>query len=261
MDKTITIGPFVGSFFEEIMNFRPFVQWVSENLIYNDIFVFSHHNRRFLYKENMIHIYEQYSVDYKTSFHKNNDISLELYNFIFKNLKKEVTKISDVKLKDVISLFNKYPKNRIKTSLLNKKFNEIDIPEIDIDLPDDFVIFIPYKHKNNNILRHLQNIYKNVIIIDNGNIYHKCLNKNFDMIERWYEYCIYIMSKSKMVICPLSNWTFLCNLQGVPVMSWGDNINVFKSGGLYNFNNINHIISNTSSKNIISGIEYFRKRL
>ena len=116
MNKTITCGPFVGSFFEEIQNFRPFVQWVSKNLVYDDIFVFSHYNRKYLYEENMIHIYEQYSLDYKTSFHKNDDISLKLYNMIFKTLRKNVVDISDMKLKNVVSLFNKYPKNRIRTS-------------------------------------------------------------------------------------------------------------------------------------------------
>jgi hypothetical protein len=83
MDKIITCGPFVGSFFEEMINFRPFVQWVESNLIYDDLFVFTHFNRSFLYNKNVIPIYEQYSFDdSRQKNHLNQDISSNLYTMI-----------------------------------------------------------------------------------------------------------------------------------------------------------------------------------
>ena len=45
------------------------------------------------------------------------------------------------------------------------------------------------------------------------------------------------ISNAKAVICPLSFWTTICNLQGVPVFSWGDNIGQHRVGGIYHFGN------------------------
>ena len=80
-----------------------------------------------------------------------------------------------------------------------------------MDLPDDFIVFIPCKtdskKKINRVLKHLQD-NNNVIIIGDDDIYHSdhnYLNKSFDMIERRYEYCLNIISKAKMVVCPLSD--------------------------------------------------------
>lgn len=124
MNKTITCGPFVGSFFEEILTFRPFVQWIEQNIVYDDLFVFTHFNRSFLYERNVVPIYEQYSLDdSKQKHHLNDDISPELYTIIWKTLRNDVVRITDTQPKDILSLFNKYPKNRVKVSMLNKTFN------------------------------------------------------------------------------------------------------------------------------------------
>jgi hypothetical protein len=79
------------------------------------------------------------------------------------------------------------------------------------------------------------------------------------MLLYTYKYIIHILSKVRAVICPLSDWTFLCNLQNIPVFSWGDNINPYKTGGIYNFNNKCNIIPNTHLNNVKSGIDYFLK--
>ena len=83
--------------------------------------------------------------------------------------------------------------------------------DIYLPLPDDFIVFIPCKtdskKKINRILRYLRD-NNNVIIIGDENIYHSdinYLNKNYDMMDRRYEYCLNIISKAKMVVCPISD--------------------------------------------------------
>jgi len=231
--------------------------------------VFSHFNRTFLYDENVVPIYEQYSIDdSKLKYHRNLDISNRLYNMILKSLRNDIISTTGYNTKEIVNIYNKYPKNRVKLSLLNKSFNKIKIPnDIDVKIPKKTIAFIPdrkeSKSKLKRILHHLQDNY-NVIVIGDSNIYFQelnDLNKKNSMILYLYKYLIAVLNKVDAVICPLGDWTFLCNLQNIPVFSWGKDLSPYKQNGTYNFNNKCNIISQTTEKNIISGIEYFLRRL
>jgi len=49
--------------------------------------------------------------------------------------------------------------------------------------------------------------------------------KRIDYFENGYKYIIDKISNAKIVICPLSHWTFISKLQGTPVISWNVKIN------------------------------------
>jgi hypothetical protein len=209
--KIIICGPFVGSFHEEISNFRPLVQWIIKNLNYDDIYIFSHFNRSFLY-DDMIPIYSQYSMDdSKLKNHRNLDISNRLYNFISKSLINDNINDTEYQSKDIINIQNKYPKNQPKVSLLNQSFNKINVPvDIEVDIPKDTIAFISdksiSKKKLKKVLNHLQQNY-NVIVIGDSNIHFQklnCLNTEY-MLLYTYKYIIHILSKVRAVICPLSD--------------------------------------------------------
>lgn len=209
--KIIVIGPFVGSFFEEIINFRPLVHWISKNILYDDIFIISHFNRDFLYNDVMIPIYEQYSIDdSKLKDHRNLDISNRLYNLISKSLKNDIIRATGHQPKEIVDICNKYPKNKSKISLLNQSFNKIDTPlDIEVNISKDTVAFIPDKSESitklKKVLNHLQKTY-NVIVIGDSNIYFKdlsLLNSEY-MLLYTYKYIIHILSKVQAVVCPLS---------------------------------------------------------
>lgn len=266
MERIITCGPFVGSFFEEITNFRPFVQWVERNLVYDDLFVFTHLNRKFLYDNNVIPIWEQYSLDDgKQHHHLNHDINQKLYNMISKSLRNDVLRITGSQPKEIISLFSKYPKNRIRTLLFNKQFNRIS-NDSDMTSLKDTIAYIPSKQHNKKklkqVLTHLQNNYNVIVLGDSKIHFHELnyLNNSYVMWVDMFYFIVQIIGNVKAVICPVSDWTFLCNLQQVPVFSWG-NGNIYKENGVYNFNNDNYIIPDTKVNNIITSIDRFLKGL
>jgi len=197
MTYTLTCGPFVGSFLEEIFVFRPFVQWIQKNIIYKNMFVFTHSNRSFMYDSYVIPVYEQYSVDdSKFYYHKHLDINTKLYNIISKSLKRDMLRITGENARNIVSLFDRYSKTRINISYYNKIFNQIPIPNINIDIKD-YVLFIPNKitsnKKTKKILTYLQNKH-NVIILDDI-IFEDCLDI--------YRYIIKIINDAKFIICPV----------------------------------------------------------
>jgi hypothetical protein len=178
--------------------------------MYDDLFVFTHFNRSFLYERNVVPIYEQYSLDdNKQKHHLNEDISSELYNIILKTLKNDVIRITNIQPKDVISLFNKYPKNRIKVSALNKRFNKISDDRE--QLKKDYIVFIPCKKhpvkKLKLMLKHLQDKY-NAVVLGDSKIHFQdlnYLNTNYELSFDMYNVIVNVISNAKAVICPLSD--------------------------------------------------------
>jgi hypothetical protein len=63
------------------------------------------------------------------------------------------------------------------------------------------------------------------------------------------------------VICPVSYWTGIANLQKKHVFSWGTSPGQYKTDGIYNFNNKNYSIipadQDTSPDIIIKSMKTF----
>lgn len=165
----ISCGPFVGSFFEEIMNFRPVVNWVEKSLEFNDIFIMTHKNRSFLYDKNIIPIFSQFSMDDSLyDKYKHKLIDKRLYNIIYKTLLKSIPNKDN---KKIINYLDSY-KNNVFFSKYQKIFKPI---KINNKVKNNYIVFIPSKIDNLELLykiyEFLKNNYENVIVIGDSSVF------------------------------------------------------------------------------------------
>lgn len=245
----LCVGPFFGNFEEEIIKFRPYVHWLKENLSYDNIVIKTHYNRFFLYENDIkkIHIDKSF-----TRFEDKNiiDMSIEKKNFV-----KEV----EQKFNDEIDIYN--INNNV--TFFNKIFKRISIQKD----KKNHIVFIPHniekEEKLQIVFNHLLNKYSiNITGDTNTYLQDKITVINMpDYIENGYKYILEDIMEAKAVICPAGFWTAICNIQKIPVFSWGSLANMYKENGLYYFNNKKSMMFNsdnkTKTKNIISMIDYF----
>jgi hypothetical protein len=275
--KILAIGPYIGSFEEEILTFRPYARWLSKAIEWDKIYLSTHINRLFLYdfvpEENMIPVYQQFSRDERNQYgyiHKK--INKRDFRLILKTFKEKILENENCNRKD-IEIYNlSYTKTSPQYSIYNKIFEEIS--EIVLNIPknhENKIIFIPAKQER---LEKLAYIYKwleenyDIIVVGSTDTWFSqdnvVLNK-IDYFENGWKYIIQYISKSKGVICPVSYWTTIANLQSKPVFSWGENPGLYRSDGIYNFGNRNVSIipsdNDTSPDIIIKGMESFIKTI
>jgi len=275
--KAIGFGPFVGDFKSEILSFRPYTRWISEVLDVENIFLFTHFNRDFLYdwiqKENIFPIYyhltreELNQVGYQ---HK--DVKQRDFNLMLKIFKEKIIEKTGYNRKDIELYHLDYIKNPLFKPLHQKIFTKIKIPNIEI--PEEYkncVIFIPYGIENVGKSRMLHEfLYQNYNALVVGNLeisltWDNIILNHIDYFEIGYKLIFKILSEAKLIICTTSYWTFLCNLQGWPVFSYGPSPGPYRKGGIYYFDNKKSMIMSadegTAVKSIISMIEYFINRI
>lgn len=275
--KILAIGPYIGSFEEEILTFRPYARWLSKAIEWDKIYLSTHVNRLFLYdfvpEENMIPVYQQFSRDERNQYgyiHKK--INKRDFRLILKTFKEKILENENCNRKD-IEIYNlSYTKTSPQYSIYNKIFEEI--PDISLKIPDKHInkiIFIPAKQER---LEKLAYIYKwleenyDIIVVGSTDTWFSqdnvVLNK-IDYFENGWKYIIQYISKAKGVICPVSYWTTISNLQSKPVFSWGENPGLYRTDGIYNFGNRNVSIiptdNDTSPDIIIKGMERFIKTI
>lgn len=250
--KVIGIGPYIGDFKEEILTFRPYVKWLSEVLDYDNLYISTHINRTFLYnfipKSNIIPVYEMFSrneFDQYGFLHKECD--KKDFNLLIKRFKKQILDLENCENNNVEIYYLNYTKNLNNYPYHNKIFNKIEKPD-DIRVPVKYknkIVFIPDRSEDvkviSAVLNYLKNKYENDLIIV-GNIESWFSNDNIilkypDYFTNGWKYIISYILESKCVICPISYWTSICNLQKIPVFSWGINPSQYRPGGLLNFDN------------------------
>jgi hypothetical protein len=247
--KILAIGPFIGSFEEEILTFRPYARWLSKAIDWDRIYLSTHINRVFMYdfvpEDNIIPVYQQFSRDEKNQhgyIHKK--INKKDFNLILKTFKDKILEREKCNKRDIEIHHLSYSKNSPPYSIYNKIFEEI--PDVDLSIPkkhEDKIIFIPSKQEK---LEKLAYIYKwlksyhDVIVVGSTDTWFSndnvVLNK-IDYFENGWKYIVQYIAKAKGVICPISYWTTIANLQNKYVFSWGDNPGQYKEGGIYNFGN------------------------
>ena len=277
--KILAIGPFLGSFKEEIFTFRPYARWLSEVIEWDKIYLSTHLNRVFLYdfvpEENILPVYQQFSRDEKSQdgyVHKK--LSKKDFKLILKTFKDKIMEIEGCSRKDIEIHHLSYSKNTPPYSIYNKIFHEIPKPYVKIpESIEDTLVFIPSKEerieKLNYVYKYLRVCYDRHITLVGGvdtwfskdNI---VLNK-LDYFENGWKYIIGYIARAKGVICPLGYWTGIANLQSKPVFSWGENPSIYREGGIYNFGNRKcHIIPSddeTSPEVILNSMESFIKSI
>jgi len=274
MKSVLAIGPFIGDFEQEILTFRPYANWLINVTDYKKAYLSTHLNRTFLYeqlinKDNIIPVNESLSRD---EINQNGYIHKKLqqkeFNTLVKIFKEKITKKESCSKRDIDLYHLNYVKSTPPYSIYNKIFDKIKYKETIIPLNhEDRVLFIPSKNdapeRLFSIYDYLGKNYDSLIVGNNDTWFdeHNVIFENIDYFENGLKYIIEYISKAKAIICPISYWTSLCNLQQKPVFSWGARPGQYREGGIYYFGNKKSVVvptdEDTDIEVIIKSIGHF----
>jgi len=269
----LACGPYTGDFEQELFNFRPYVRWISKIAPTEHIFLSTHFNRAFLYDwiepSNFIPVFEDLSrSELSQQGLMHSSLQLKDHNLLTKIFKEKVIEKSGSGKREIAMVNLTYSKNG-NTPLYNKVFRPISIPPIRIEKKK--IVYIPdlkeKKKRVHEIYNHLTKHYDVTVVGDFKT--HLCeenvVLKKVDYFENGYKYIVKIISEADVVVCPLGHWTLLCNMQKVPVFSWGETPSLFIEGGVYNMGNKNARVastdSDTPSQTIFDLSRYFIERV
>lgn len=264
-------GPYIGNFEQEVITFRPYVKWLSEILEYDKMYISTHSNRAFLYadivdEDHVLPIFEDLSRDeLGQTGYIHTSISQKDYQVILKGIKDIIVEREGCNKRDVEVYNLSYVKSTPPMSIYNKKFVPIDSTAVmNVADYENKIVFIPDRTATGSALRtvrdYLQENHDFIIIGDMKTRFTKdnVVLKLVDYFENSWKYMIQIISKAKAVVCPLSYWTTICNLQHTPVFSWGEQVGQHKEDGIYNFNNKKCLaFPNSNQKVLIKMLDHF----
>jgi len=264
----IGCGPYIGNFEQEIITFMPYSKWLSNAVDFDKIYLNTHMDRMWLYdfipEENKIPVDFDLSIDVECQKgYINTKLSQKKFQKLIKKFKNEIIERSGYNKKDVKIYNLSYIKTCVPYSIYNKIFSPLKEEKISYI---DKILYIPYIGEDEDLLYVINDELKKYghIIIGSYDIYLKEWNSLLllnDGFHNTWKHMINYISSAKAVVCPLSFWTTICNLQGTPVFSWGDNIGQHKENGIYHFNNYKSmVIPYKGMKNkdiIINMMEYF----
>lgn len=275
--KILAIGPYLGSFKEEMFTFRPYARWLHECVEWDRIYLSTHKNRVFLYdfipEENIIPIYSHISRDEKNQkgyIHK--DISKKDFKLILKKFKEEIIKRENCTRRDIEIYFLSYTKSTPPISYFNKIFEKIP-EDLEVDISEEHknrIIFIPARTERiervSYIYNYIKSCYDCLVVGDTDTWFSddNIVLNQVDYFQNGWKYIVKYISYAKGIICPLSYWTGIANLQGKRVFSWGKYPSQYKEDGIYHFRNKNSYIipssDNTDLNIIIKSVDDFLKR-
>lgn len=249
--KILGLGPYIGNFEIEVTEFRPYARWLSEIVDHDKIFVFTHQNRFFLYdwieEKNKIALPKILTLDELNQIdHRNKNIPKNEFLKLKKVFKQKIVETDFNCRRQEIELYTiNYSRNSIPIPFYNKIFTQINLD-----------------HKRNNHALFIQtknNAFNKVLLREISKIIDVQVLEEID-IEKKYLYNIKSFLEAKFVVCELSYWTLLCNIQQYPVFSWGrSEIAPYKKGGVYNFGNRNSTVffDNNKIETILEMLDYF----
>jgi hypothetical protein len=276
-NDVLIAGPYIGDFQQEVTCFRPYIRYICETNEYRKIYICSHVNRSFLYDWSdynieFMPVYEHLSRDEsRQTGYIHQDVSLRDFNLLVKTLKQLVLRKETGKtIRELDRFFLPYVKSLNVISHHQKVFTSINIPEVEIK-EKDFILFIPDSSLQEDdcmlLYGMLKETFNNLIVVGD----QKCnipernlLAKEATYFENGYRMLMNYISKASMVICPISHWTLICNLQGIPVFSWGEQPGQYKKDGIFGFNNNNTVIYadyKTKMESLVSHAKYFQSKL
>lgn len=245
--NVLALGPFIGSFEQEILTFRPHMRWIELNTDNKGVFYSSHFNRKFLYPQvsnkKFIPVYKQLT---RQEIHQNGyshkDVDQRDFMSLIRLFKDEIVgqtgsikkninhqSLPYVKYISPVSIYHKVFEP-IKVPASKKKGNIVYIPDFSMTSLDAEIIWTALRSR-----------FKCSLVGD-----MKChlpsdneVLKNVDYLQNGYKKIVTAITNAKAVVTPCSHWAVLANLQGTPCISWGDQVGQFKEGGIYHFNNYN----------------------
>lgn len=267
MNDVLLIGPYIGDWKNELLTFRPYANWIFNQLDKPICYISSHFNRKFLYdwipEENFIPVFEHLTRnESKQNNYLHDDITAKDYKLLIKEFKKTIIEKEKITSKN-INIYNlSYLESKPEYSWHQKIFTKIKIEPI----PNNYIIYIPDSSISTSfhdtLLCSLLNEYDNIAMVGDHTCYdiEKFLNFQINYSEVGYENLMKYILGCKFVITPCSHWTFLCNVHKIPVVSWGLNGNIYKKDNVYGFDNNNYILIDKKMSNVLNSIKYFYKK-
>jgi hypothetical protein len=243
--NVLALGPFIGSFEQEILTFRPYMRWIELNTESKGVYYSSHFNRKFLYPQvstkKYVPVYKQLT---RQEVHQNGyshkDVDQRDFMALVRKFKDEIVDQTGCIKKNINHQSLPYVKYISPISIFHKVFEPIRVP---IAKKKGNIVFIPddsmSEEDANIIWDMLRSRYKVSLIGDT-----KChlpreneVLKNVDYLQNGYKKIVTAITNSTAVITPCSHWTVIANMQGAPCFSWGNPVGQYKEGGIYHFGN------------------------
>jgi len=270
---TTLVGPYIGSFEHELISNIPYARYLSD-IFDGEVYVSGYSNRMFMYDwlidDRKIPVNEMWARNDEGQVgYINSDVSLLQYQQESKRIKQHVLDKTRLQPKDIDTYSLTYQRGNQSYSINQRTYQKINnirlIPKL-----KESVIFIP---DNSLSEEDSLNIYNSLIPYYNVLVIGDCktrlndtniLMHRLDYVDKVYEMIYSYIESVKFVVTPCSYWTILCNMQQVPVVSWGKNIGIYKSNGIFGFDNKNLIISSPKTINsdvLLKSIEYFQSKL
>jgi hypothetical protein len=258
-ENSVVFGPFIGDFKTEVLSFLPYIQWIQNSFNFENVYVNSHFNREFLYR----HLYTEFIPVYKHLTRNETNQIKNLHKYISKKDFENFSK--DLKSYSTNQYFIPYVKYQNNISIFQKSFQKINSDYIPPE--KDYILFIPDKICNISVIKNVYSYLKDkydIIVV--GDLKTHLLRENIlikqtNYIDSGYSQIIGYINNANMVITPCSHWTAICNLNKIPVSSWGDQVSPYKPNGNYYFDNkycMTLPFSKNSNKKILNQqIEYF----
>lgn len=243
--NVVAFGPYIGNFEQEVLMFRPYIEWTLKNVDEIDyVVISSHFNRKFLYEglyDKFIPVYKQLSRrETLQSGYIHEDVKQKDYVVLTKSLRDKVSELTNISKKNVEIMSVPYIRCSPPISIYNRSFSPIQVP---INNSKCNVIFIPDMCMNEELSYAIYNeLCKsfNVTILGDTNCNLSHDNEilgDIDYLNNGYFKMITAITNSVAVVTPCSHWTAICNIQKIPVISWGDTVGPYKEGGIYHLGN------------------------
>jgi hypothetical protein len=226
--KNVLIGPFLGDFRSEIIDFRPFTRWVYEILKPEKMYIATHSNRAFLYDwATVIPVFEDLSRDeLNQNGFIHNSVSQKDLILVIKKIKSDVNKqISEDK--DFLYLQSPYTKSVHWIPLYKKIYSNVSVNKKKKKKTN--ILYIPCISEKYATVRtmyeHLVEKYgDNVVVAGDMKIHlheNNVMLRNTTYFKDIYCDMLEMITNAKVVITPNSHWTILSLMQHTPVFSWG----------------------------------------
>jgi hypothetical protein len=270
--SVLALGPFIGDFEQEIKTFRPYAQYIiqTRNNEFDEIYISSHITRKFLYhfmnQEKFIPVLENITRNELTQIgYINSEISKQEYIQLTRLYKTIISKQENINLSNITNISLPYIKHINKIISYDEKlYSKIKYNDVDLSISElDMIVFIPDDTETSKDMFYtLKSIFDNVVVI--GDMKCGLPEENIILKNNTYFHdshnilCNYIM-KSKFVITPISHWAFLCNLQNIPLLYYGDDFSLYKEKGIFDFNN--NVITSISNIPNSDLIKYFNTKV
>ena len=269
-ENILSIGPFLGDIENEILNFRPFVYWIKNNINHKCCYVSVYETRKFLYSDCItdFSINPDMLSDVESSqfCYINQMVPKKEFESYVKFFKNSILKKENIQKKNLKHYNLSYTQSSQSQSIYEKEFVPFQIEHsheyynivLISDIREDISIYY-------DIIEYLNSKNLDFTILGNKNIHFQDKNILKDNFTN-YQNIFRIIKSANIVLCPASFWTVICNQMGKNVFSWGKYVGNFRVDGIYHFNNdlcktLSFNSCNQNSKILINQIDNYLKML